>query len=102
MESLKKESSKTVAATAALKKNEQKSRNKKSFAATISSVSNLRKYESVSMDVNGKKKVQKILQPLSDATKYRDQWTKLLSDSLNDEQRVRMGIMSGKSQKVKR
>lgn len=100
MESLKKKSSKTAAATAAaaLKKNEQ-SKNKRSFAATISLVSNMRKYENVCMDVNGEKKVQRILQPLSDATKYRDQWTKLPSDSLNDEQRTRMGIMSGKSQK---
>lgn len=72
---------------------------KKSHAASLSSVGNIRQYETV--NIEGGSKTQRILIPLDEKTKYRDQWMKQPSDALTDDQRATINIGLSKSVRTK-
>ena len=74
-------------------------RQKKSHAASLSSVSIIRRYETVNIECGSK--TQRILIPLDEKTKYRDQWMKQPSDTLTDDQRATLSIALTKSVRTK-
>ena len=74
-------------------------RQKKSHAASLASVGILRKYDTVNID--GCSRTQKVLMPLDEKTKYRDQWKKQPSDELTDDQRTTINIGISKSVRTK-
>lgn len=76
-------------------------RQKKSHAASLSSVGNIRKYETTNID--GGSRTQRILVPLDEKTKYRDQWMKQPSDMLTDDQRttIRIGLSKSVRTRIK-
>ena len=63
------------------------------------SVANIRKYEYVNGECS--ENSQKVLMPLDEKTKYRDQWMLQASDLLTDEQRTTINISLTKSVKSK-
>ena len=74
-------------------------RQRKSHAASLASVGIIRKYGTVNNE--GGNRTQKVLMPLEEKTKYRDQWMKQPSDELTDDQRTTINIGISKSVRTK-